>query len=91
MVPSSHSFLRRYFGYCSMAFLNVVYGGFVIFILLRQLLSFEKDPDMSVESIFFLLLIAVGSICTSACSYAILFHSQLLGALFTRLKIGKGT
>jgi hypothetical protein len=90
MVPSTHQFLRKYVGYCSMAFLNLVYGGFVIFILLRQLLSFEKDPDMSIEGIFFLLLIADASICTSTCSHLMLFHSQPLGTLFMRLKIAKG-
>jgi hypothetical protein len=86
-----HSFLRQYKGFGIMLFLNCAYCTCVCTVLLRNLLSAEKDPDMSIEGTFFLLVVGFISILCACCAYIMVLHSTLMGLTFIGFSLTKGT
>jgi hypothetical protein len=89
VVSSDQPILRRYFGFCSMAFLNFVYCGCVVYILLRLLLSSSAE-DVSVEGTLFLLVGGCTGIYNLSFSYVMLVHSQIMGNTLVGLQSRKG-
>jgi hypothetical protein len=83
--------LRIFRGFCLMLSVNFVYCGGIVTVLLANLLSSVKDPDMTIVGTFMLLVTGFMGVFCGSSGIVMLLFCDLMGNISIELKIIKGT